>query len=75
MNLVTPEDQANIYSIAVDPSNSNNLYYGTNSSFYRSKDAGNSWIAKKLPTTLAASVLKVYPKNSNIIYMGIKSIK
>jgi photosystem II stability/assembly factor-like uncharacterized protein len=75
MSLVTPEDQANIYSIAVNPKNGNDLYYGTVSSFYRSKDGGNSWIAHKLPTTLAASVLKVHPKNGNILYMGVKSIK
>lgn len=75
MNLLTPSDQANIYSIAVDPNNSNNLYYGTTTSFYRSKDGGNSWIAKKMPTTLAASVLKVHPKISGVLYMGVKSIK
>jgi len=75
LNLLTPGEQTNIFALEIDPNNSNNLYYGTLTSFYRSTDGGVNWITKKMPTTRSASAIRVHPKNSAVLYMGVKNIK
>ncbi|MEI7451718.1 MAG: YCF48-related protein [Candidatus Falkowbacteria bacterium] len=75
INLVTPESETKINAIAVSPKNSKEIYYVTDTTFYKSVDGGNTWITKALPTSLAGSSLLIDSKDTNIIYMGIKKIK
>jgi photosystem II stability/assembly factor-like uncharacterized protein len=72
--LVTPDRGANIYSLAIDPKNSNNLYYGTDSTMYKSVDGGNTWQTQKSPTIGYINFLLIDPKDSKIIYLGGKEI-
>jgi len=75
INLVTPEAETNINAIAVSPKNSKELYYVTDTTFYKSIDGGNTWITKALPTSLSGNALLIDSVDPNIIYMGIKKIK
>lgn len=72
--LVTPDRGANIFSLAIDPKNGNNIYYGTDTTLYKSVDGGNTWQTQKSPTIGYINFLKIDPKDSKIIYLGGKEI-
>lgn len=75
IELITPEKDAIINSIAVSAKDSNEIYYVTNTTFYRSLDGGANWTSKKLPTTRAGWTLSINPEEAGTIYMGVKTIK
>jgi photosystem II stability/assembly factor-like uncharacterized protein len=75
VNLITSGDSASINAIAVNPSNSNEIYYVTNTTFYRSLDGGVNWATKRLPTVRGGSALLVDQANPNVIYLGVKALK
>ncbi len=75
IKLIQPEKDAIINAIAVDPKDSNNLYYVTNTTFFRSSDAGATWTTKKLPTKRAGRRLLVDFNNPNVIYLGTKKLQ
>ncbi len=75
ITLITPEKKATINAIAVNPKNGKEIYYITNTTFYRSDDGGETWTTKKLPTSRAGAKLLVDPEEPAVIYMGVKSIK
>ncbi|MEI7497659.1 MAG: YCF48-related protein [Candidatus Falkowbacteria bacterium] len=70
--LLTPEPNTKINAIAVNPTNDNELYYVTNTTFYRSIDGGQNWITKKLPSTRPAIGLLVDPTQPNTIYLTVR---
>jgi len=73
--LITPERTANIYSLAIDPKDNKLIYYGTESTFYKSADGGKNWATQKSPTSGAINILLIDSDNSKIIYLGAKAIK
>lgn len=75
ISLIPTEENAIINALAVNPQNSEEIYYVTNTTFYRSFDGGQSWNVKKLPTTRAGWKLLIDPENPNIIYMGVRALK
>lgn len=75
LNLPTPPESVIIYSLAINPANGNEIYYGTSSTFYRSLNGGANWTTKKLPTSRAATSLLVDQQDSKIIYMGTTQLK
>lgn len=72
--LLTPEADSTITSIAVNPKDSKEIFYVTNTSFYRSVDNGDNWSVKKLPSTRSATSLLIDFNNPNIMYMSFKKI-
>ena len=75
IELITPERGANIYSLAVDPKDNKIIYYGTDTTLYKSIDGGKNWATQKSPTSGAINVLLIDPQNTKIIYLGAKGIK
>ena len=75
INLIQSENTAVINAIAVDPQNSNNLYYVTNTTFFRSSDGGVTWASKKLPTKRAGRKLLIDFENPNVIYLGTMKVQ
>jgi photosystem II stability/assembly factor-like uncharacterized protein len=75
IELITPERGANIYSVAIDPKDNKIIYYGTDTTLYKSTDGGKNWATQKSPTSGAINVLLIDPQNSKIIYLGAKGIK
>ncbi|MDP2709077.1 MAG: hypothetical protein Q8O93_03465 [bacterium] len=75
LELLTPEREATINSVAVNPDNSKEIYYVTNTAFYRSADGGVNWTSKKLPSGRAGSELLINPDNPSMIYLAVKNIK
>ncbi len=74
IELLTAEEEAKIYSIAVNPDDAKEIYYTTGTTFYHSLDGGKNWIAKKLPTSRAGVKLLIDPKNSAIVYLAAKKV-
>lgn len=70
IELLTPPGSVDIYSLATNPQNGNEIYYGTSSTLYKTSDGGARWVTKKLPTTRAATYLLVDPGNGSIVYLG-----
>jgi photosystem II stability/assembly factor-like uncharacterized protein len=71
IELLTPPKSSLIYSVALDPKDSNGIFYGTATTFFRSPNGGSNWIPKTLPTTRAATVLTVDSSDSSVLYMGV----
>jgi len=72
IELLTVEEEAIIYSIAVNPLDANEIYYATGTTFYHSLDGGKNWISKKLPTSRAGFKLLLDPKNPAIVYLAAR---
>ncbi|MFA6306924.1 MAG: YCF48-related protein [Patescibacteria group bacterium] len=75
IELLTEEEEAKIYSVAVDPSDVDQIYYATGTTFYRSSDGGKNWSSKKLPTSRVGFKLLLDPKNPAILYLAARQIK
>ena len=75
IKLITPERSANIYSLAIDPKNSKNIYYGTETIIYKSIDAGVNWSTQQAPTSGLVNFFLIDPQDSKTIYLGGKAIK
>ncbi|MDD4900571.1 MAG: YCF48-related protein [Patescibacteria group bacterium] len=74
IELITPVSGATINSIAANPVDANEIYYVTNTTFYRSLDGGKNWLSKQLPTTRAGRKLLVDQKNPSVIYLAVRQI-
>jgi len=74
IELIMPEKKATINALAVNPLDSKEIYYVTNTIFYRSLDAGENWTPLRLPTTRAGWRLLIDPEKPNIIYMGLRKL-
>ncbi len=70
IELITPERGANIYSLAIDPKDDKIIYYGTDTTLYKSTDGGKNWSTQKSPTGGVINFLLIDPKETNIIYLG-----
>lgn len=75
LSLLTPEQDSFINAIAVNPKNAKEIFYVTNTSFYRSSDGGETWSVKKLPSNSIGSALLIDFNNPDIIYLGFKKIR
>ncbi len=75
IELITPPKKAKINAIAVNPKNVKEIYYVTNTTFYRSLDGGENWTTKKLPTSGRGWKLLIDPEEPSVIYMGIKKVE
>jgi len=75
LNLLTSANQVTIRSLAIDPTDSNKLYYATATTFYNSTDAGVTWNPQELSAGWAASYLLVDPQTPANIYMGRQMIE
>lgn len=70
--IITPPGSTVIYSLAVNPEDSNEIYYGTASSIIITYDGGTNWDSKQLPTASLPLNLFVDPFEPNNLYLGFK---
>jgi photosystem II stability/assembly factor-like uncharacterized protein len=64
-----------IRAMSVNPMNSSEIAYSAGDTFYRSRDAGKSWITTRLQSDKAASVIAYDWRNPNTIYIGLRKFK
>ena len=75
IKLIPSDKDAVINAFAVNPQDSNNFYYVTNTAFFRTSDGGTTWTTKNLPTKRAGRALLVDFNNPNVIYLGTVKLK
>lgn len=75
IKLLTPEKDAIINAMAINPKNSKEIYYVTNTTFFSSLDGGISWTTKKLNTSRVGWELLVDFNNPKNIYLGTKKLQ
>jgi photosystem II stability/assembly factor-like uncharacterized protein len=73
LNLLPTDKDGIINTIAVNPQDSNQIYYATDLTFSRSTDGGASWSNKKLPTRRGVSSIIIDYQNPTNIYLGMRS--
>jgi photosystem II stability/assembly factor-like uncharacterized protein len=75
IKLIQPDKETVVNALAVNPLDSNQLYYVTNTTFFSSVDGGVTWTTKKLPTSRAGRELIIDFVNPNNIYLGTVKLK
>ncbi|MFH0854656.1 MAG: hypothetical protein V1891_04145 [bacterium] len=75
LKLVTPPGKVKIYSLAINPQNHREIYYGTATSLVRSNDGGKTWISSELPSLRAPLYILVDPAYPNVVYIGMYKIE
>jgi len=73
--LLTPPSTTAIYSLAINPRNGQEMYYGIATALYRSIDGGQNWTTRALPSSRAARFLLIEPEEPARLYLGVKKIK
>ncbi len=71
IKIIPPQNSAGIFDIAINPQNNKEVYYVTNTTFFRSNDNGENWQTIKLPTTRGGRKLIINPHKPNVIYLGV----
>lgn len=69
-NLITPPLTAQITAVAVNPKDDREVYYTTETTFYKSEDGGQNWIVRRMPTPARPSTLHIDPSSPHILYMA-----
>ncbi|MFH1030763.1 MAG: hypothetical protein V1770_05925 [bacterium] len=75
LKLVTPPGKVKLYSLAINPQNHREIYYGTATSLVRSNDGGKTWTSSELPSSRVPLHILVDPSFPNILYMGMYKIE
>lgn len=73
--IIPPEAKAQINDMAVNPNNIKEIYYVTNTIFYKSVDGGANWATIKLPTARMGWIMAIDNKEPNNIYIGVMAPK
>lgn len=70
LNLIQPDGEVSVNALAVSPKNSKEIYYVTNTTFFRSIDGGVTWTTKGLPSNRGGSALLVDSVSTKNIYLA-----
>ena len=73
--LISNDRDSNIYSLAVNKDDPQEIFYGTKTTFYHSLDGGFNWIPRRLPTTRAAAAIVIDPTDADKIYLGASRLQ
>ncbi|MEI6627484.1 MAG: hypothetical protein WCL61_02725 [bacterium] len=74
ISLLTTAKPSLIYSVAVNPKNSNEVYYTTATTLVKSLDGGKTWSSAKLPFSRMVNRILINPNYPNIMYFGAHSL-
>lgn len=74
LSLITPPNDVDIQSIAIDAKNDSVIYYASENTFHVSTNAGASWETFEMPTTRAATAMEAHPVNTEVILTGFSVI-
>lgn len=75
IELNAPDQSARIYKVATNPGNNKQLYYATASTFFKSGDAGKTWISAPSASQSIPTILHVHPKQHEKLFIGYKVIQ
>ena len=75
LQLLSSPGQVDIFAIAMNPKDTNELAYAAGTTFYRSADGGVKWTTTKIPTTRVPMALVVDPTDTSVAYVGVAAIE
>jgi|AntRauTorckE6833_2_1112554.scaffolds.fasta_scaffold00198_17 photosystem II stability/assembly factor-like uncharacterized protein len=75
ISLLTPPEETNIKAMAVNPDNSDEIYYGTDAVFVKSVDGGTTWSVNDLPSSRVASDIVIDHENTDLLYLAVERAK
>ena len=70
IQMITAPEEVEITALAIDPNNTDVIYYTTSSTFYSTIDGGVNWQTRRLPTLREPTDLVVDFEDGNMLYMG-----
>jgi len=73
ISLLTASGDVIISALAVDPDDGKKIMYGTDSALYLTLDSGSTWSTQELPSSRAASVLRIMENGS--VWLGVQAIE
>jgi photosystem II stability/assembly factor-like uncharacterized protein len=71
IKLLTRPQETNIFGLAISYQNNREIFYSSNTTFYRTDDNGANWTTKDLPSLRASSALLTDPVNPNLLYLAL----
>ena len=75
IKLLTPPNKGEaIFSVLVNPKNTNEIFYGTSKALYHSVDNGGNWAISDLPTNHSARSLS-FSLDNRFLYLGAYQVK
>ncbi len=75
LSLITPPLATEILAFAVNPKNSQEVYYATASTFYSSLDGGVNWVTRRLPARQALPRLMfIHPRDPLTLYLALEVV-
>lgn len=70
LQLLTSPSEVTIRSAAIDPVDSNKIYYATPGTFYHTVDGGTTWQTQKLFTARDTRAILIDPSDTAVLYIG-----
>lgn len=70
IELLPTSKKTTIYSAAINPRDSQEIYYTTRTTLVKSTDGGKTWSSQELPTTRSANKIIIDPTNPSTLYLG-----
>lgn len=75
INILSSSKEYPVRSITLNPKNSHEIIYNAAHAIYKSSDSGHSWSTFQLDTNKVMGNFLYNPKNTSIIYGGLRSYK
>ena len=70
VELLPAAKKTTIYAVAVNPKNSDEIYYATRTTLVKSLDGGRTWSSQELPFSRSANQIIINPQNPSVLYIG-----
>ncbi len=72
VKIIMPPKSQPVLSLAVEPQNTDHLYYGAGPILYRSLDQGENWTVHEVRSKNSINEIAIDPENPERIYVGMK---
>ena len=73
--ILIPPRALPVDSVAIDPTNSKNIFVGVGNLIYKSQDGGTNWSVQKLNAEKRIARILIDSKNPQSVFLGMKSAK
>jgi photosystem II stability/assembly factor-like uncharacterized protein len=75
IDLLTAPGDTRVWSVAMDPNDSNRFYYATIDAFYSTENLGGAWTTEALPSARQPNSMVVHPDDGRKVLMGFGSVE
>jgi len=75
IKTLTPFGVLPFYAIAVNPSNSDEIFFTIGNTVFKSVNQGETWKLNKVHTGEAIRYIEYHPENPEVIYLGIRRLE